>query len=254
MQLDNEGIYRRRLFQALNIYEYNFNMNISEKKSVSVLGDSVSTLEGYNPQGYNVFYSGEALFESGIRGAEDTWWGYVTEKLGGGLLVNDSFSGSLACDPLHAKPQFPSSACDYRIGNLGKNGVSPDIIMIYTGTNDSGYGVPVYGEEADGARSFCGAYGMMLEKIKHSYPFSAVLCFTLMAPDVGKGTPERILRLEKYNECIRKLCPAHGATVIDIAVDKKPYSSFDGLHPDADGMKTIARSAVMRMKALGLLS
>lgn len=44
-------------------------------KQFSVLGDSISTLDGYNPLGYNLFYFGENCFRSGVREMKDTWWG-----------------------------------------------------------------------------------------------------------------------------------------------------------------------------------
>lgn len=41
-------------------------------KEFSVLGDSISTLEGYNPRGYKVFYNRDNCVKSGVMQMEDT--------------------------------------------------------------------------------------------------------------------------------------------------------------------------------------
>lgn len=41
---------------------------------VSVMGDSMSTFEGYIPEGWNVFYTGENLDFTGVTTVDDTWW------------------------------------------------------------------------------------------------------------------------------------------------------------------------------------
>ena len=63
-------------------------------KQFSILGDSISTLDGYNPKGYNVFYIGDNCVKSGVREMADTWWDKVIGFFGGELLVNNSWSGS----------------------------------------------------------------------------------------------------------------------------------------------------------------
>ena len=63
-------------------------------KKFSILADSISTFKGCNPEGYNVFYDGEKIAETGVATAEDTWWSKVISYFGGTLLVNNSWSGS----------------------------------------------------------------------------------------------------------------------------------------------------------------
>ena len=62
-------------------------------KRFSVLGDSISTFDGYSEPDYAVFYDITHKLESGVLGPADTWWGRVIEHFGGELLVNNSFSG-----------------------------------------------------------------------------------------------------------------------------------------------------------------
>lgn len=65
-------------------------------KYFSIMGDSISTLDGYNPKGYNVHYKNEISASSGVYGFDDTWWGIVIKHFGAKLLVNSSWSGTRA--------------------------------------------------------------------------------------------------------------------------------------------------------------
>ena len=64
-------------------------------RSFSILGDSISTFDGCNPDGFTVYYQGERCEQTGVTSSADTWWSQVIERLGGRLLANSSFSGSL---------------------------------------------------------------------------------------------------------------------------------------------------------------
>ena len=82
-------------------------------KQFSILGDSISTLEGYNPPGYNVFYKGDKCEQAKIFEMSDTWWGKVIDYFGGVLLVNNSWSGSRVA-------QIPKSTKLFRQGVVKK--------------------------------------------------------------------------------------------------------------------------------------
>ena len=116
-------------------------MSIDEYKGrlFSVLGDSISTLQGYTEPRGAEYYEGMTRLSSGVLMPKDTWWGRVIDALGGELLVNNSISGSLASR--HPDCQVPSYGCsDGRICSLGRGGASPHVIMIMLGTNDWGWG------------------------------------------------------------------------------------------------------------------
>lgn len=93
------------------------------KKRISILGDSISTLEGYNPLGHNLFFKGEICAESGVSDMTDTWSGSRVSKL------PDSQS------------LFPSGCSDERANGLHIRDVNPEVIIVYIGTNDWSYGV-----------------------------------------------------------------------------------------------------------------
>ena len=107
----------------------------------SILGDSLSTLAGYNPPECAVFYDWNNKRLADIYAPEDTWWGKVIQALGGKLLVNHAYSGSLVCK--HPACEVESYGCsDLRTGRLGLDELMPDVIMVLMGLNDFGNGMP----------------------------------------------------------------------------------------------------------------
>ena len=61
---------------------------------VSIVGDSISTYEGYNPDRYKVFYNRTMQMANGLNSVYDTWWAKVNQSLHAYLCVNNSYSGS----------------------------------------------------------------------------------------------------------------------------------------------------------------
>ena len=64
-------------------------------KTFSILGDSISTLEGYNPEKFPVFYYTRCYdVQAGVKTIMDTWWGKVINYFEGRFLVNNSWAKS----------------------------------------------------------------------------------------------------------------------------------------------------------------
>ena len=115
-------------------------VSAQSSKSVSILGDSYSTFQGYlQPDTNAVWYwdSPEAQ-NTDVHSVRETWWHQFIKKNGYRLCVNNSFSGSTICNSGYKrdKPDY----ADYsdrsfvtRMKNLG----CPDIIFVFGGTNDS---------------------------------------------------------------------------------------------------------------------
>lgn len=220
-------------------------------KQFSVLGDSISTLDGYNPLGYNLFYFGENCFRSGVREMKDTWWGKVIDFFGGELLVNNSWSGSRVTQLPGSDSLFPSGCSDERTGNLHISNVVPDVIIVYLGTNDWANGVPI---EFDGCTLlgheyndiFVSAYGNMIRKIRSNYPNAEIwcctLCATFMSSDPSFHFPYKYNGnyINKYNQIIETVANQQNCKLIDLFSYSVPYDSIDGSHPNADGMNTLA--------------
>ena len=142
-------------------------MNIDKYKNkyISILGDSISTFEGCSEPKDAAFYNTERKLISRITTLSDTWWGQVIEKLGAKLLVNNSISGSTVT--WHPSYEIQSYGCsDERTCSLSREGVSPDIIFVYLGTNDWGAGVKIIDDKnPDDLTVFYNAY-----RCTHNFP------------------------------------------------------------------------------------
>ena len=221
-------------------------------KNFSFLGDSISTLEGYNPEGYNIFYNKAKCLLAGITGPDDTWWGRVIKHFGARLLVNNSYSGSRVAKMPHTEKLFYSGCSDERTSALHKDSEKPDVIVVYLGTNDWYNGAsPECNIDIQILKdqSFRYAFNNMLTKLKRNYPEAEIWCCTLSISDVGEsaeGFPyERMgVHMKVYCDIIKELANENGCRVIDIYSHLVPYDTVDGFHPSGKGMEALARIVI----------
>ena len=197
----------------------------------SVLGDSISTFQGFTPPG-GVYYAPSSGPVTGVHTVEDTWWMQVIRARGGVLLANNSWSGSTVAESGNL-----GAASLSRIRKLGVDGVRPDVVMVFTGLNDVGRYVALETFRAD--------YEIMLRRIRELYPGAKVLCGTLAVGYIERPLFPKLSyfgqRLEEYNRAIREAVSAAGATLADLAALEESYESMDGLHPSGVGMKQVAQ-------------
>ncbi len=209
------------------------------KKQISILGDSISTLDGFQPQGYLVYYEGEIQKKSGVYSQEDTWWGQVISHLGADLLVNNSYAGRTVV-PGAGLEEKPEKGRFH--GTLHMEDLMPQGIMIYLGINDWMRGVPV--------AQFRQSYGEMLEELHSCYPEAALWCCTLCETRMSAAPhftfPESFggNALAEYNEVISQVAREKGAVCLDLHSQNTPYDALDGLHPNLQGMRTLALSVL----------
>lgn len=225
-------------------------------KTFSILGDSISTLDGWVPEGYNVFYADQMCYISGVCKPEDTWWGQVISFFGGRLLENNSWSGSRVTALPESDRCFPSGCSDERTGALGKSGESPDVILVALGFNDWGSGAAL---DATGigaqerTRSFRPAYTLMLEKLRNNYPCAEIWCLTpcisCMPSDPGFSFPYAFcgVHLKEYVSAIRDAAIRNRCRTAELYRYQLPYSSIDGSHPNDAGMQTLAALVIREM-------
>ena len=57
-------------------------------KFVSIMGDSISTFSGFNPEGYSVFYDEYNSHRNSMTSVYDTWWAKVNQFLHAYICVN----------------------------------------------------------------------------------------------------------------------------------------------------------------------
>lgn len=225
--------------------------------SFSILGDSISTFQGYNPVGYYAFFPehGEVLK------AEETWWQRVADDLELTLYVNGSSSGATAAGD-STGTEDPQCGCnELRTNDLsGPEGACPDRVVIYLGTNDFLKAIPLGDndgtelvEEGEVA-TFSDAYTLMIDKVQANYPLAEIYCCTLLpVGDYGTETPyvdfvngEQLISAD-YGEAIARIAESRGLSVIDLSscgvtVENLHEMTSDGVHPTSAGMERIAEA------------
>jgi len=215
-----------------------------EGMRVSILGDSISTYPGCNPQGYAVFYKEDIQSQTGVMQAEDTWWRRVLDTIGAQTEINASFAGGTV-----SGEYFPSACLERCVGVLG----DPDMIRLYSGINEYFCGAYM-GDfttdlEPENGVTFREAYAVMLKRLMQHYPKAQIWCATILR---GKLLPHQVEEdpygcnkvgraLEDYNEVIREMAGFYGCHLADLAASGIAYDSLDGCHPTATGMQTLAR-------------
>lgn len=194
---------------------------------ISFYGDSITTFENYVPSDALFYYP---LYSSTVKRAEQTWWKLLCNNLGLNLHTNVSYSGSTVLGS--------NSTCgenDARIAKLAKDGVAPDIIIIYLGINDCVNSATL--------ANFKTGYQSMINKMKAAYPEADIFLCTLGYETYTDGT----LRIA-FTSAIREIATTNNLPIIDIAdviteATETPtkVNLGDNIHPNATGMINIAK-------------
>lgn len=212
----------------------------TNKLSISIMGDSISTFKGFNPYGYAVYYNEDVAYENELSSVNDTWWMQVIGGLGGKLSLNNSYSGSFVAG------EYQTSACSKNRCAFLDNGAKPDVILVYMGTNDRGYALDIKPDEPDNTQYFYGGYKTMLKRIKANYPSAKVICATLLIA-YKKGyeniaaSPTILEHSKKYNQAIRRAVQEENCLLADIAAFGERYQTLDYAHPTKIGHNTMAK-------------
>lgn len=201
---------------------------MAQKPSVSILGDSYSTFEGYlTPDTMDIWYFAGSRHDArstDVSRVGETWWMQLIRKKGWKLEVNNSWSGSTICYTGYRDEDYSQRSFVLRTAYLG----SPDIILIFGGTNDSWAGSPI-GEYkyADWRRAdlytFRPAMACMLARIQERYPTADVYFIS------NDGLKPEI------TESMSVICKHYGVPMIQL----KGISKTAG-HPNIEGMRQIA--------------
>ena len=110
---------------------------------------------------------------------EETWWYRFIHEHGFQLERNNSYSGSTVCHTGYEKADYSDRSFITRIHNLG----TPDIILVFGGTNDSWAGAPIGVYQYDGwtkadLYSFRPAFCYLLASLKQLYPAARIYNIT----------------------------------------------------------------------------
>lgn len=234
-----------------------------EGKVISVLGDSISAMQGYIPveDGFNLKH--DPQYTTGF-GVDNMWWKIVINRLGAKLGICDAWDGTRVVNTseVDSGKSGPNSyiGSSTRLINLGSNG-TPDVILIFAGTNDARSGIsssdtfeatkeyaPITEEELytnTTTTKLAEAYTALIQKLQYLYPYTKLVA---LAPMYGKSfslTPQARMASLKI---IRDVCDYFGVLLLDpIKAGINMNNTYngnrtyfkDGIHPNENGMKLI---------------
>ena len=195
--------------------------NPFKDKWVSILGDSISTYKGFNPDGL------EYTEQPDLTSVDKTWWGHLLTKLGAKLCVNYSKNGQTLCGGTGAVNSDFHKNLHREAGKTYRNldgttstetkRIEPDIILIALGVNDYGKALcPAANlttneidEETSVAKTikiwpidmniqlpidykdvacFDNAYRTCLKDLMYDYPYATVYCIAPLYTNKGDGS------------------------------------------------------------------
>ena len=197
---------------------------MAQTKSVSILGDSYSTFQGYlEPDTNYVWYFTRPQNGTDVKSVKETWWHKFITDNGYKLCLNNSFSGSTICNTGYGQGDVHTWSFVARMDHLG----CPDIIFIFGGTNDCWAKSPI-GEykyenwSHQDLYSVRPAVAYMLDHMTQRYP--NVEIYFLLNSELT----------EDINETMRTICAHYNVPLIELHDIKKIAG-----HPSVEGMAAI---------------
>lgn len=200
--------------------------NEFEGKTISIIGDSISTYKPFMDPSGSVFYP---YYAADVRDVNQTWWKIVSNQLGSSIFSNNSSGGSCVYGNTISSTQNIK-----RIEKTFYNEERPDYIFIYMGSNDAH---AKYANE-----QFKDAYQKMITNIKTLSPNSKIYVITL----VESKLYDNDVRLD-YNNIIRNIANENELELIDIDNISIENYLIDSAHPNSEGMKVIANEILSKL-------
>ena len=205
----------------------------AQKPSISILGDSYSTFEGYvSPSTNEMWYYEESGDRTDVDDVSQTWWWLVAKQGGFRLCVNNSYSGSTIGYRGYDGNDYTERSFLSRMDNIG----NPDIILIFGATNDSWAGEPVGEYKYEGWKkgdfyTFRPAMAYMLNHVTLRYP-NVKVYFILNSE----------LR-DDITESCKTICQHYNVPCVTL----HDIHKING-HPSKKGMEAIAKQVLEAMK------
>lgn len=195
---------------------------------LSVLGDSISSYEGYIPRGFYPEYTED----SGMT-VKDMWWYQTALRLGMNICRINGSSGSGVLTAADG-----TGGNDERCVNLHTKVHAPDLILVLLGANDFFRG--------SSKEKFRIEYREMIERMQACYPDAEIVLCTYYHPSSVS------VEVDMTNEVIGSIGNEFGLRVIsleksgieerepsEVYYDYKPEIKT-GVHPNAEGQKLLS--------------
>ena len=258
--------FHEKIFNAVSDIAASTN-NPFKDKWVSILGDSISTYEGYIPEGNSTWYPNDDVDD-----VSKTWWHLLLTKLGAKLCVNESWGGRKVCgsdtrDAVNVYNKLHRVKGQTYINLDGSTEVAtediqPDIILLAIGINDflNGSTLGTYSESmASNAKTdFYSAYNfIVLRMIGTHYKNAQTYClnttYTHQYALFGKNANGN--NQLAFNKAIQEEANLYGVHFIDIfklcvhGGNRTVYLIDDLIHPKAAMMTWMANQCYSSMMA-----
>lgn len=212
-------------------------------KKLSIMGDSISTYEGYIPSGALSYYPA-----GDVTSVQKTYWQYLASQEGMIIDTVNAYGGTTVATKWQTTDR-PEMTSEGRLSNLG----NPDFIVVFGGVNDYG-GNPLGDYPVDGTYTnmfeFRTAYAYLLDQLKQRYPSARIICLTILNSSgysasgiyplkqkeirQALATDLTLHYMYEFNESIIELAKRYNCTVCDISDCMNYYNSsesIDGTHP-----------------------
>lgn len=206
------------------------------RKSVSVLGDSYSTFEGFMEPSTNElwYYAKPKKNQTDVDNVKETWWHQFISDNGFLLERNNSYSGATVSTTGYQGNDYSDRSFIRRMKDIG----SPDMILIFGATNDSWAGSPLgefNWEDINGGnmKEFRPALAYMLSYLKDRHPNATIIYMinSELKPSITNS--------------ITEACTHFGIPYLQLHdIDKTAG------HPNEAGMKEISRQLTEFVRTL----
>lgn len=195
------------------------------KRGISILGDSYSTFKGYVvPDTNYVWYPQEKAENNDVQDVRQLWWHQMICEHGYRLCQNNSFSGATICHTGYKGDDYSDRSFCTRLRYLG----SPDVILVFGGTNDSWAKSPIgefqYGNwQKSDLYNFRPAMAYLLANLQNYYPGTEV--YVIINTELS----------EEVTSSMKTICDHYNVKYIQLVDIEKQWG-----HPSQKGMKAIA--------------
>ena len=207
----------------------------AQTKSVSILGDSYSTFEGYITPSTNElwYYAKNSASNTDVSDVRQTWWHQVIAENGWRLCLNNSYSGATISYTGYNGNDYSERSFNTRMDNLGY----PDVIFIFGATNDSWAGAPIGDYKYENITKadlyeFRPALARMLEWMTNRYVNTEI--YFILNNELK----------DDINTSVKEICGHYGVPCIELADIHKIAG-----HPSIKGHRQIADQVNAFLKA-----
>ena len=219
---------------------------VSCVRSVTIVGDSYSTFDGWNNRDADGNHNGFAKWYPNldVQTVDKTWWHQIISQPGYRLERNNSYSGSVVSYNHYGTILVQGDKKSF-LGRLGKDCMGdPDIILVFGGTNDSWTPVQqgdyVYSDWTyEQLKTFRPAFACMMSTLKENYPYARIINITNSTggngangrPGISDAAAETMIEVCKHLDITNVVLPE----VLDVIGKEKD-------HPNAKGMEEIFKA------------